>query len=173
MEPRVSLAERTTVLIVGGDKGHGAELAISLGRRKANLIIPYWTTSRLANEVVSAIENVGGIGMALPADVTMRSHFDVLLATGAAAFGKVDVVVWCRETPSDIAMQIVHQSGPRGSIKVSDMQVIASKARGTTLCSDGRDLGNLILETADQTTHIRLPALCKAPPRVRNVLAPV
>lgn len=82
-----------SVLITGASRGIGAETAVQLGAAGAMVAVNYREKKRRADGVVRAIEKSGGRALAIGADVTDSAAIDAMLASVAAEFGALDVLV--------------------------------------------------------------------------------
>lgn len=86
------LLEGKTVIVSGAGPGLGREIALAVAREGGNVVLGARTRSRL-DEIVSAVEAVGGKAVAVPTDVTDAAEARGLVAACVDAFGRVDVLV--------------------------------------------------------------------------------
>lgn len=96
----VETSERTTgklsgkvIIVTGGSRGIGAEIAKELAYHGAKVVINYNSSPDRALEVVGEIENFGGVAFASQADVADASQAKVLIEETVNRFGKIDVLV--------------------------------------------------------------------------------
>jgi enoyl-[acyl-carrier protein] reductase III len=80
-------------LITGSSRGIGRELALSLAAQGASLVINYKKNEDLAAEVVAAVEERGGRGIAVQADMESPEDIDRLFDAAAEEFGQLDYYV--------------------------------------------------------------------------------
>ena len=80
-----------TALVTGASKGLGLEIARLFARRGARLIL----TARGERELDRAARELGERTevLALPGDISNRSHVERLVREGLARFGRIDVLV--------------------------------------------------------------------------------
>ena len=78
--------------MTGASSGIGRAIAVAWARAGAKVGCAARSTGALA-EVVAEIEEAGGSGLAIPADVTDRAQVERMLARAAAAFGGLDVLL--------------------------------------------------------------------------------
>jgi enoyl-[acyl-carrier protein] reductase III len=82
-----------TVIVTGGSRGMGKQLALRLGGEGANVVVNYRRDAEAAEQTVGQIEQAGGAALAVQADVSETEAVDSLVAKAADRFGKIDVVV--------------------------------------------------------------------------------
>jgi NAD(P)-dependent dehydrogenase (short-subunit alcohol dehydrogenase family) len=80
-------------LITGSSRGIGRELALSLAAQGGSVVVNYKKNEDLAAAVVAAIEQRGGRGIAVQADMESPEDIDRLFDAAAAEFGKLDYYV--------------------------------------------------------------------------------
>jgi 3-oxoacyl-[acyl-carrier protein] reductase len=66
---------------------------LALARDGAKVVVNYQKDSKAAAEVVAAIKNGDGDGMAIQADVTSSTQVDQLFADTKRHYGRIDIVV--------------------------------------------------------------------------------
>jgi NAD(P)-dependent dehydrogenase (short-subunit alcohol dehydrogenase family) len=76
-------------VVAGGSGGIGARLCAALGGVGARLVV----IGRDADRASDALENAGGDGIAVAADVTRKVDADGAIDAAMQAFGRVDVIV--------------------------------------------------------------------------------
>lgn len=87
------------VLVTGGSRGLGRDMAIQLAKKGLNVVITYHSNKEAANEVISQIASNGQKAIALPLDVTDLSSYDSFIDSltnslkMAFGTGKLDFLV--------------------------------------------------------------------------------
>jgi short-subunit dehydrogenase len=80
------------VLITGGSRGLGLELARQFAKKGANLVICSRTTSQLSRAKME-LEKLGVSVLALPVDITNHDEVKLLVRDSINHFGRIDVLV--------------------------------------------------------------------------------
>lgn len=80
-------------IVTGAGTGIGQEIAIRLGCEGAKVIVDYVGTPENAEETERAINEAGGQGQIVRADVTKQSDVDYLVNTAWETFGSADILV--------------------------------------------------------------------------------
>jgi enoyl-[acyl-carrier protein] reductase III len=80
-------------LITGSSRGIGRELALSLGRAGATVVVNYKKNKDLAAEVVARVRELGGEAKAVGADVEQPADIDALFEAVATEYGRLDYFV--------------------------------------------------------------------------------
>jgi NAD(P)-dependent dehydrogenase (short-subunit alcohol dehydrogenase family) len=81
-----------TALVTGGSRGLGRAYAIALAKAGASVAVTARTESGLT-ETVRLIEEAGGKGIALPADVTEWSHVEAMARAAEERLGPIDLLI--------------------------------------------------------------------------------
>jgi 3-oxoacyl-[acyl-carrier protein] reductase len=89
----VAVADRRVSLVTGSSRGLGSAIARRLARDGLAVAVNGLHDHELANEVVGAIRDEGGVADAFPADVTDERQVAELVAAVTARLGPVDVLV--------------------------------------------------------------------------------
>ncbi len=84
---------KKVILITGGSRGLGRNMAVSLARKGMDSLITYHRNAEAAAEVVASVEALGRKAFALPLDIGDSSSF----ASFAAELGDALATVWQRE----------------------------------------------------------------------------
>ncbi len=79
-------------IVTGGGRGFGQAIALGLAQAGAAVAVTARTVSQL-DDTVSRIEVAGGRAIALPADVTVQSDVERVVAETEARLGPVDLLV--------------------------------------------------------------------------------
>lgn len=82
-----------TVLITGGNTGIGREIALSFGKKKANVVINYIVNEESALEVASLIEEMGGQALTIYGDVTKLEDCNHMIKESVSTFGKINTII--------------------------------------------------------------------------------
>lgn len=80
-------------LVTGASRGIGAEIAVELARRGADVVVNYVRSEEKARGVVAQIEALGCRAMPVQADVARKADIDRMFDQVEAAWGKVDILV--------------------------------------------------------------------------------
>jgi pteridine reductase len=82
-----------TALVTGAAKRVGREIALSLARRGANIIVHYHTSAADARAVVAEIKSLGVDAIAVKADQTNARQVQAAVAKAGRHFGRIDILV--------------------------------------------------------------------------------
>jgi 3-oxoacyl-[acyl-carrier protein] reductase len=80
-------------LVTGSAKGLGRAIALRFAERGANVAINYLRDDAAAQEVVRAVEGLGGHAVAIQGDVSQTAEIDRVFSQALAHFGRLDIVV--------------------------------------------------------------------------------
>ncbi|RJY10008.1 SDR family NAD(P)-dependent oxidoreductase [Aurantiacibacter aquimixticola] len=81
-------------IVTGGSRDIGRATSIALANQGANVVVNYNSNQADADDTVKAVEQAGGKGIAVKADVTKAADVDALVAAAREAFGgKIDILV--------------------------------------------------------------------------------
>nr|AAK60499.1 hydroxynaphthalene reductase [Ophiostoma floccosum] len=80
-------------IITGAGRGIGRGIATELGRRGANVIVNYGSSSAAAEEVVADLKALGTDAVAMQADISKPDEVVKLFDRAVAHFGGIDIVV--------------------------------------------------------------------------------
>jgi glucose 1-dehydrogenase len=80
-------------VVSGGSLGIGRATALALGQAGASVVVNYRSNSDKAQEVVQAIESVGGRAVAMQADVADQQAVEKLVERAVSEFGRLDIAV--------------------------------------------------------------------------------
>ncbi len=86
------MANKPVAIITGASAGIGRATALAYARKGYAVVLAARREALLA-EVAAACDQAGGVGLALPTDVTDPAQVDALVARTVEAFGGVDVLV--------------------------------------------------------------------------------
>lgn len=85
--------EGKNIIITGGSRGIGREIALTLAGNGANIIINYSNNKSKALEVVEKIEKMGVQAYAIKADISDFIEADNLIKESLNKFDKIDILV--------------------------------------------------------------------------------
>src|SRR5260221_6679330 len=88
----MQLSDRV-VIVTGAGRGIGRTIALELAKRRAAVVVNYNASADAAQEVVSAIEEIGQRALALKADVSQPVEVDAMVKAAVDQFGKIDILV--------------------------------------------------------------------------------
>jgi glucose 1-dehydrogenase len=88
-----SLLAGQKALVTGASSGIGRAVAIALAEAGADVAINFLEPSEAANEVVSAIHQIGTKAMAIRADVSREDQVQVMFKQAVEELGTIDIVV--------------------------------------------------------------------------------
>ena len=80
-------------LVTGSSRGIGRATALAFAREGARVVVNYRRERSMAEDVVKAIEELGGAALAIQADVRERDAVEGMVAEAVEAFGGVDILV--------------------------------------------------------------------------------
>jgi len=80
-------------LITGGDSGIGRAVALAFAREGARVAILYLAESEDARETMRRIEEKGGRGLLIEADVSLREECQTAVQRVIEKFGRLDILV--------------------------------------------------------------------------------
>lgn len=80
-------------IVTGGSRGIGKEIALTLARAGAAVVINYQREAAAAGEVLKAIEAAGGKGLLAQADVTVLAECERVVRATLDQFGRIDILV--------------------------------------------------------------------------------
>lgn len=90
---RSNLLEGRATLVTGASRGIGAAIAVALAREGACVGVNYFQSEAAARRTVEAIEEAGGVAVAVRADVRNSAEVERMVAEVAERFEGLDVVV--------------------------------------------------------------------------------
>ena len=82
-----------TVLITGASRGIGRGIAELFASHKYNVVINYYNSEKLAEELRDKIIASGTNAIAVRADVSNRNEVDAMISQTMERFGKIDILV--------------------------------------------------------------------------------
>ena len=87
------MEENKTVLITGGSRGIGKEIALKFAKQGYDVIINYVSDKTDTEELKKELESNGGKALIVKADVTNPEQIENLVKSAIETFGKIDVLV--------------------------------------------------------------------------------
>lgn len=82
-----------SALVTGGGRRIGREIALALAQAGADVIITFKTSHEEASETARKIQALGCGSLVIECDVRSQTSVHLAVATAAAAFGRLDMVV--------------------------------------------------------------------------------
>lgn len=80
-------------LVTGGSRSIGRAIALELSSRGAKVVINYAKNEKLAEEVLEKIRELGGVAMAIKANVSSEEDVKMMFEEVSSKFGDVDILV--------------------------------------------------------------------------------
>ena len=87
------MSNQKTAIVTGGGRGIGRGIATSLGELGWNVVVNYRSNDTSAKEAGELIEELGGKGLAVQADIGKTADREKLVKASVEAFGKIDLLV--------------------------------------------------------------------------------
>lgn len=84
---------RKTILVTGGGRGIGAACALLAAENGYRVCVNYLSDEAAADDVVAAIEEGGGLALAIQADVADEAAVERMFALVDARFGRLDALI--------------------------------------------------------------------------------
>lgn len=80
-------------IVTGSSRGIGRGIAAALGSRGWTVVINYRSNQTAANETKGLVEEAGGAGFIVQADVSKREDLEAMVDATLAGYGRVDLLV--------------------------------------------------------------------------------
>ncbi len=80
-------------LVTGSSRGIGRAIALELARRGADIVVHYLRKKRAAQEVVSAIEEMGGRAISIKANLVDATKIEGMFDELETIFGRCDILI--------------------------------------------------------------------------------
>ncbi|HHY26679.1 MAG TPA: 3-oxoacyl-[acyl-carrier-protein] reductase [Desulfitobacterium dehalogenans] len=87
------LLDNSVVIVTGGSRGIGRAIALELARAGAKVVVNYAGHGEKAEETLRLIQELGGEGVAVQADVSKGEDVERLIQTTLKTYGKIDILV--------------------------------------------------------------------------------
>lgn len=87
------MLENKIALVTGASRGIGREIALTLAKLGAAVIVNYNGARERAEEVVALIKENGGKAIAIQANIAAAEDVERLFKEALAAFGRIDILV--------------------------------------------------------------------------------
>ena len=88
-----NLKENKNVLVTGGSRGIGKEIALKFAKQGYDIIVNYVSDKTDTEELKKELEAFGGKALIIKADVTNKEEIENLVKASIETFGKIDVLV--------------------------------------------------------------------------------
>ena len=82
-----------TIVITGGSRGIGRELAVRLGREGSNVVVNFRKNAEAADRTVEEVIGAGGKAIGIQADIAEPYDVANLIEASVGSFGSIDVLV--------------------------------------------------------------------------------
>jgi enoyl-[acyl-carrier protein] reductase III len=82
-----------TIVITGGSRGIGRELALRLAREGSNVVVNFKSNAEAADRTIDEVVDAGGKAVAVQADIAESDDVAKLVEASVGQFGSIDVLV--------------------------------------------------------------------------------
>ena len=82
-----------TLVVTGGNSGIGAAIVRAAAAEGANVVVDYVVRPEATDEIVAAIEQLGGHAVGVQADVTKAGELHKMIRTAVDTYGRLDVLI--------------------------------------------------------------------------------
>ncbi|MDY6820798.1 MAG: 3-oxoacyl-[acyl-carrier-protein] reductase [Deferribacterota bacterium] len=86
-------SERKVVLVTGGSRGIGREIALNYGKQKYCVVVNYISNKDAAEEVAGKIKNLGGDSLAYSCDVSNEEDVKLMVRHIIEKYASIDILV--------------------------------------------------------------------------------
>jgi 3-oxoacyl-[acyl-carrier protein] reductase len=80
-------------VVTGASKGIGASIAVELAKLGANVVVNYKSDKEGAQNILKAIQDAGGVGSIVYADVSDYGESEVLIKKTIEIYGRINILV--------------------------------------------------------------------------------
>jgi len=125
MQPRL---KNKTAVVTGASTGIGREVALTLARHGAHVVVNYNRSEDKARKVVEKIRAEGGLAESIQGNVSKTEDVDRLVTASTTVLGKIDI--WANIAGADI----LTGAGSRQSDLEKLESLITVDLKGTMMC---------------------------------------
>ncbi len=87
------MLESKVALVTGASRGIGKEIALTLAKAGANVVINYMGNQALAEDVANQVKKLGKDALVIQADVSNSSQVEEMMKSAISHFGKLDILI--------------------------------------------------------------------------------
>lgn len=87
------MSDAKTILITGGSRGIGREVALMAGARGWRVGVNYRADQQMAQQTAADVTAAGGQAITMPGDVRNEDDVTAMFDATEAAFGRIDIVI--------------------------------------------------------------------------------
>lgn len=145
--------ENKSIIVTGSSRGIGKEIALLLAKNGAKVVINYTNDKKAADETRSEIKNIGGIAIAIKANVSIKDDVKRLFDETIQAFGTVDVLINNAGIMKNKPFKDFSQEDFTSQFDVNVRGVFNTMQQASSKLADN----GIILNFSSSTTKLMLP----------------
>lgn len=89
----MSQLQGKTVLITGGSRGLGRQLALDFAQAGANVVVNFSSSAQEANSLLDEITTMGGTAIACKADIAKANEIKDMVDLALSTYGTIDILI--------------------------------------------------------------------------------